>query len=199
MYVFGITGTTGAGKSTVSKELAKRGVHICDCDKIAREITAKDSECLSELSKSFGNGILNSDGALNRGALAEIAFNDEKKLALLNSITHRYIKDKISDEIDTSSDDMFAIDGAVIIGSPVRELCRCLVVVMADRNIRLNRIMERDGITKKAAENRINAQLSDEEYLKNADYVIYNNGDLSRLGDEIEQLYIKIKNSCETC
>lgn len=195
--IFGITGPTGAGKSTVSEMFRKYGVYIADADKAARRVTEKGGDCLYELYREFGDGILNSDGTLNRLALGDIVFADPQKLIILNRITHKYIKEYIEREINESGAALAAIDGAVIIGSPVMDMCDKLVVVMADRETRLCRIKERDGLTPEAAQLRISAQLSDDEYLRHADYVIYNNGQLE--GDEIERICNEIKAEKKTC
>lgn len=195
--IFGITGPTGAGKSTVSEMFRSCGVYVADADKAARRVTEKGGECLFELCREFGDGILNPDGTLNRRALGDIVFGDPKKLIILNRITHKYIKAYLEREITESGAEIAAVDGAVIIGSPVMDMCKRLVVVMADRETRLCRITARDEITREAAERRISAQPDDDEYLRHADYVIYNNGKLQ--GEEIERICNKIKAEKETC
>ena len=189
--IFGITGPTGAGKTTVSDMFRKCGVYVADADKAARRVTEKGGECLYELCREFGDCILNRDGTLNRKALGDIVFADPQKLIILNGITHKYIKAYIEREINESGAELAAIDGAVIIGSPVMDMCKRLVVVMAERETRLCRITERDGLTREAAERRISAQPDDDEYLRHADYVIYNNGRLQ--GEEIERICNEIK------
>ena len=92
MRVFGITGGSGSGKTTVSDIFRRLGAEIIDTDKIARSVTEKGSECLKELADAFGNGIILPDGSLDRRRLASIAFADKEKTALLSEITHKYIK-----------------------------------------------------------------------------------------------------------
>lgn len=197
MYVFGITGGTGSGKSTVSHEFEKLGVHICDCDKIARLVVEPGTACLNMLTAYFGKDILNSDKTLNRRRLAELAFTDNERLKTLNEITHRYIKEYIENDLKNSTAELCAIDGAVLIGSNVVELCKCLVVVTAEEKVRLSRITARDRISEDEARKRIGAQMSEKEYLSYADYVIENNENIARLGEQIEQIYNKIKTNCE--
>lgn len=189
--IFGITGPTGAGKSTVSKLFRKCGVYVADADKAARKVTEKGSACLDELCREFGEGILLSDGSLDRKRLGDIVFADSEKLAKLNRITHKYIKAHLEREIEASGAEMAAVDGAVLIGSPVIDLCGALVVVTAEPEIRLMRIMARDNISREAAQRRMAAQLSDEEYLRFADHVIDNNGQVQ--GEEIERICNEIK------
>ena len=192
-YIFGITGATGAGKSTVSDLFRKNGIYVADADAAARAVAEPGMPCLLRLSEAFGSEIINADGSLNRRDLAEIVFSDKNKLKLLNSITHSYITEYIKNEIDASTAEFAAIDGAVIIGSPVEELCRMLVVVTADNDTRLKRIMDRDGISREAAQNRIDSQMSNDEYIKHSTYNINNNGCIDRLGVQIEQICNEIK------
>ncbi len=192
-FVFGITGGTGAGKSTVSELFAKLGVKIIDADKVSRIVTNNGMPCLEALTDVFGEDILDSERSLDRRKLAQIAFSDSEQLSKLTAITHKYIKEFIENEIDNSACRLIAIDGAVIIGSPVMNLCKKLVVVTADENIRFERIMKRDNISEQSAKQRISAQMSDEEYLTYADYAIVNNGDFEKIGAEIERIYSEIK------
>ncbi len=196
MYIFGITGGTGAGKSTVSNHFRKLGVYVADCDKAARSVVNKGMPCLDELQKAFGSGILNIDGTLNRKRLGEIVFTNKNKLSLLNKITHKYIKKYLEQELNGSGAAICAIDGAVITGSPVEGMCRVLVAVTADRGIRADRIMARDGLSRESAEKRIDAQMSDAEYIGRADYVIKNNKS-DELGEQIEHIFNEIKASAE--
>lgn len=197
-FIFGITGPTGAGKSTVSDIFRKLGVYVVDADIIAREVTKKGSECLSEIQNAFGDCVLTDDSELDRKALAQIVFQDKTKLSLLNDITHKYIKKQLEDEIEKSHSDIAAIDGAVIIDSPVMDMCKCLVVVTAQRDTRINRIIERDNIDIDMANKRINSQMSDSQYKQYADFIIQNNGDNTALKGCVEGIYNKIKNISKT-
>ena len=195
-FVFGITGATGAGKTTVSNIFRDLGVYIVDCDIIAKQITSSNIDCLFEIESSFGKDVFEDDGALNRRKLADIVFGNDDKLKLLNKITHKYIKEQIEYEIKTCDNDIIAIDGAVIIGSPVEEICRLMVVVSADEKVRAQRIMARDGISYEFALKRISSQKSNEEYEQYADFIIENNDNV-RLGEYIEKIYNIIKNFSE--
>lgn len=195
-FVFAITGPTGAGKSTVSEMMRRLGVYVADADKIARDITSNNSDCLSEIRQTFGGKVF--DGAvLNRKKLAEIVFNDSGKLKLLNDITHKYIKEEIERKISVSPSQLAAIDGAVIIGSPVMDMCKKTVIVTADTEVRRKRIMNRDSISYEATQSRINSQMNNSQYEQYADFIIKNN-DIVGLEECVEQVYSKIKNFSET-
>ena len=196
-YIFGITGGSGTGKSTVSDIFRSLGVYVSDADKTSRLVTTKGSECLAELVNAFGTDIIDSDGSLKRRYLGSIVFADSKKLELLNKITHKYIKEYTEKEINGCKEKICAIDGAVIKGSAVEDMCRCFVVVSAERTVRASRIAKRDNMDLSAALQRIDAQITDEEYISFSDYVIENNGDLGGLKKQIEQVYSEIKNRAE--
>lgn len=140
MVVFGITGGSGSGKTSVSKMLEKLGVHIIDTDVIAHEIVEPNSDCLNELVDYFGDSILNDDKTLNRKKLASIAFSDKQKTEALSNITHKYIKAEVVKDINTTDAELVGIDGAVIIGSNVEPLCEFIVSVIADKQSRITRL-----------------------------------------------------------
>lgn len=181
MLIFGITGGSGTGKTTVSDIFRENGVTVIDADKSAREVVKKGSKCLDELCGFFGENILLSDGTLDRKKLGEIVFSDEKKLAKLNEITHKYIKEDVMRQIEESKTPLAAIDGAVIIGSIIEPLCKFIVSVTSDRNTRLKRIVLRDGISEDSAKKRLDSQPSEDFYKKHSKYVINNDKDLSSL------------------
>lgn len=193
MIVFGITGGSGSGKTTFSKLLNERGVEIIDTDAISREIVKKGEPCLGELCEHFGSEILLPDGTLDRKKLASIAFSNEENIRALNSITHKYIKAETEDRIKSSSADLIAIDGAVIIGSTVEQLCAFIVSVLADRETRIERIKERDGITEAEARVRLDAQPDDMFYKKNSLYIIYNSRTPAELKEQADDLLKRIK------
>ncbi len=176
MIILGITGPTGAGKSTVSKIFKKYGVEIIDTDILARKIVEPKKPALKELADAFGKNILNDDSTLKRSELARLAFSDPARLKILNSITHRYIKEEINIIIGKSKSDTVGIDGAVLFESGVSDMCDYIISVTADEDIRIKRIMARDSISEDAARTRIGAQKNNAFYLENSDYIVYNNG-----------------------
>ena len=191
--IFGITGGSGSGKTTVSAMFSQLGVHVIDTDVIAHNIVEKGSKCLGELVQYFGDEILNADGTLDRKKLAHIAFSDDEKKAALNRITHKYIKAQTEADIKNSSADIIAIDGAVIIGSSIEPLCGFIVSVIADRDIRIERIKERDALTDEQAAQRLAAQPDDNFYKQQSGYIIYNNGGTEDLRRQVCMLYDEIK------
>ena len=193
MIIFGITGGSGTGKTTVSAIFSQLGVQVIDTDVIAHNIVEKGSECLKELTGYFGEEILLSDGTLDRKKLAHIAFSNDEKKAALNRITHKYIKAQVEADIKNSSAHIIAIDGAVIIGSSIEPLCGFIVSVISDRETRIERIKERDALTDEQATQRLAAQRDDDFYIQHSEYIIYNNGGTEDLRRQVCMLYDEIK------
>ena len=176
----GLTGKTGAGKSTVSDYLKQKGAYIIDGDIIAREILEINKSILPKLCESFGWDILESDGVtLNRKALARKAFSSPENTALLNSVMHPAINTEIKKRVEKAflQYDTVIVDAAAIIESGFADECDVLLVVHAPENIRKVRIIKRDGLSEEDALVRIRGQKEDDFYLKKATYIISNFSD----------------------
>lgn len=177
MHIFGLTGKTGAGKSTVANALSKKGFFVIDGDKAARQVTEKGSPILLLLKEEFGSDILSQDGELIRPVLAKKAFSNKQSTEKLNKITHGAIDALFKKTIEEQSKngfENFLIDAAALLESPSAKLCQKMIVVTAPEELRLERIMKRDNISREDAMRRINAQRSDEYYLSAADIIIRN-------------------------
>lgn len=187
--IYGLTGQSGAGKTTVAELLGKKGYLTVDCDKIAREVTEKGSPVLTKLADSFGEDILE-NGVLNRRLLAERAFASEEKRQLLNSITHPEITRRtlgfIRDNY-TEKHKGVIIDAAAILDCELTRFCTEIIVVTAPEEVRLNRIVKRDNIDAEAALMRIKAQPDEKYYKEHADILICNDG-VKALNDELDLL-----------
>lgn len=183
--IYGLTGPTGAGKSTVAAELQKRGWRIIDGDMAAREVMKKGSPLLGKLKEEYGEDIILPDGSLDRKALAEKAFKDKSSAKRLGELTHPAITDLVMRQIIKEKDEypVFVIDAALITECKMYDYISKLIVVTADEEIRLKRITERDGISEQAAKERINAQPSAQYYESKADVIIKNNGGEIDLSD----------------
>ena len=197
MKVIGLCGGSGSGKGAVARILSSFGIAHIDTDLVYHEITSRPSVCLDALAAEFGADIIR-DGALDRARLREIVFappNSTQKLARLNSITHKYIIDETERRIQAYLADGVKgvlIDAPLLYESGLDRRCDCVIAVVADRGVRLARIMLRDGISLDAAKKRIDSQLSDKALADKADYVIYNNCTLEQLGGEVSRVYTQI-------
>lgn len=177
MFIYGLTGKTGSGKTTVAKMLSQKGFYVVDGDVLARKVTEKGSKVLEELSTCFGKDIIAEDGTLKRPELAKRAFATEEARQKLNRITHTAIHNLFEEELKKAEKEGFTyclFDAAALLESPSVNLCKKIVVVHAPYDVRLKRILERDGISETDARRRMDAQKSDEYYLSNADIIINN-------------------------
>ena len=175
--LIGLTGKTGAGKSTVSAYLKEKGAYIIDGDVLAREILSIDKALLPRLCDCFGWDILEGDGVtLNRKALARKAFSTPENTALLNSVMHPAINREMKKRVEKafSEYDTVVVDAAAIIESGFADDCDVLLVVHAPENVRKERIMKRDNLSEDDAMVRMNGQKSDDFYIAKATYVISN-------------------------
>ena len=177
MRVIGLTGKTGAGKSTVAEFLKGKGCFIIDGDKIARDILLPGEDALKELAAEFGEDIILPDGNADRKKLASRAFATPQATETLNAITHPRITARFIADIKRAEEEGFraaVIDAAALLESDCKKLCSFFIVVTAPEDIRLERILRRDGITKEQALTRIRAQKDDEYYFSQADHVVRN-------------------------
>ncbi len=175
MTVYGLTGKTGAGKSTVAAFLKEKGFYIIDGDVIARHITDRGKPALKLLAEHFGEDIISGDGTLNRRLLACRAFSSRENTDMLNSITHPLITEEFETEIEKAERegyDKSVIDAAALLESECKNLCSKIIVVYAPEEMRLKRILSRDGITEEEANTRMKAQKSDEYYFSHADIIV---------------------------
>lgn len=170
--VIGITGGSGAGKSHISESLRNLGFCVIDADKVAHE-SINNPDCMQEIAKEYGEVVIK-NGRIDRKRLGEAVFGAPEKLYRLNKITHKYILSDIADKIKNAAGETIFVDGAVLIESGMK--CDAMIGVVADKNIRKERIMSRDGITEKEAQTRISAQQKDSFYYENCDFVVTNNG-----------------------
>ncbi len=175
--IYGLTGQTGAGKSTVALMLSEKGYLIVDGDVAARAVVEKGSPVLDKLAEVFGKDIIAEDGNLIRSALAQKAFSTEENRQKLNAITHPAVTQWSTDFIKknlTAEHKGVVIDAAAIFDSDIRRYCTKMIVVTAPQDVRLERILGRDGITREAAMLRINAQKDEQYYKERADILIKN-------------------------
>ena len=182
--VIGLTGPTGSGKSEVASVWKEMGATIIDTDKIARIVVEPSSPCLQELVSVFSSEILQPDGSLNRQKLAEKAFSSKEKTEALTNITHPYILNLCRKEIAIQKEKGTAyviIDAPLLFESKLNTDCDYTVAVIADEKMRKSRIMQRDQLSEKQAENRMRQQHDNHFYSEKADYVLLNNSDLKSL------------------
>lgn len=191
--IIGITGSSGAGKSTVCEMIEKTyNSKTITADKIARKLSEKGTEYLNEIIQRFGNNVLTENGDLNRRKLANIIYSSKQKRQELNQITFKYIKKEIEieKEIKNSNNKIITIDAPLLIEADMKKLCdTTIAVVSEDKEIQIQRIIERDKIDRKHAVARLGAQHPNEFYTENCEYTIVNN---EKLEEQIKNVIEKI-------
>ena len=195
MIVLGITGQSGSGKGEVAKYLSSMGFSVIDADAVYHNIITPPSKCLDELVFHFGKGIITAGGLLNRKSLAAMVFGKEntEKLLLLNEITHKHVCReirKILSSMKAMGCDLALIDAPLLIESGLDADCDFIISVVADRSIRLERIIRRDKISEEMAQKRVDSQKPAEFYIEKSDFLIENNGDINSLCEQVKNILI---------
>ncbi len=197
MFLVGLTGGIGAGKSTVSALLAELGAVIIDADQIARELQRSGSPMLTAMAARFGPQVLSDDGSLDRGAVASMVFgdSDEAKQALadLNAITHPAIQNEIRHKIEeqVDSDNVVVLDFPLL-GENPRDDLQAVIVVDVPVDVAVERLVGFRGMTERDARNRIASQMSREDRLARATHVVDNTGGLVSLRAQVDALWSAI-------
>ena len=175
MKVVGLTGGIGSGKSTVANIFKKLGIAIYDSDQQAKNLYSKSVELRTKMISNFGEDIYTGN-QINRKKLADIVFNDSEKLALLNGIVHPLLKLDFDDWREDQTGEYVIREAAILIESGAYKTCDFVVVVTANKELRVSRVRLRDGASQNEVEQRVSNQISDNERLSYADFVIRNNG-----------------------
>ena len=200
MLTIGLTGQSGAGKGLLGSIISKHeNVKVIDTDITARLVVEKGQPCLKELCECFGEKILRSDGSLDRKKLACEAFSDKERHECLNRITHRHIMKEIvewKNNCEKEGVSVAVIDAPLLFESGADKLCDVTVGVIAPYEIRLERIMKRDGIEEKDARLRLDSQPKDDFFTKKCSYIIKNSGSTEEFelnANELIKILIQLK------
>ncbi|HEX4983983.1 MAG TPA: dephospho-CoA kinase [Ilumatobacteraceae bacterium] len=190
MILVGLTGGIGSGKSTVSSLLAEHGAVIIDADVLVRELQAPGSPVLAQMAERFGDRIIRDDGSLDRPKVAEIVFNDETSLKMLNDIVHPALAVEITRRIEDArgSDDVVVLDFPLLAERP-REGLSATVVVDVPVETAVERLVSSRRMDEADARARIANQVSRDDRLAIATHVIDNSGDLDSLREQVDELW----------
>lgn len=175
--IIGLTGPSGAGKSEFCQALKNRLVPFIDADKVYHSLLTPSSECTNALVSEFGAEILDVEGAPDRKKLGAIVFSSKEKLEKLNSLVLHFVIENMRATIsalDAAGVKNVLVDAPTLIESGFHLECDTVISVIAPRESRIERILLRDGITREAAEKRVDSQHQDEFYITHSDIVIKN-------------------------
>jgi dephospho-CoA kinase len=189
--IVGLTGQSGAGKTTASKIFKENGFFVLNADSVARYIVSMD-ETTKALAEHFGDIILKEDGKLNRRALADIVFTDSNKLQELNDMLFPLICKKVRETIGRYRKKYVLLDAPQLFESGMNKECDFVVSVVAPHDVLVERIMGRDIINKKSAEDRLASQLSEEFFRDNSDFVIDTANPIQETSIEVQKIIDKI-------
>lgn len=195
--IIGITGSSGAGKSTVCEILAEKyQVKVLNADKIAKQLSQKGNAYLDDIVELFGQEILREDGELDRPKLANIIYNDDEKREKLNQSTFYHIRYVLQEEILNmvkQKDTMIAIDAPLLLEANLQQMCDVVIaVIVRDKELQIKRIMQRDWLTKEQAEKRLQVQMTDEFYTSKSQYIIVNNGEIKAVEEQVNKIMKEI-------
>ena len=195
MKIIGVTGPSGSGKTVLTKYFDSIGIPTVDADRVYHSLLIPPSICLNAIREKFGNAVFLSNGNLDRVALGAIVFNDPEKLKLLNSTVLCIVLDKIRELISAFEANHFSaviIDAPTLIESGFDKECDTVISVIAPKEDRIVRISERDHISEEKATERVKAQMNDEFYKINSDFVLFNDGSEDDFLTKVKNLSIDL-------
>lgn len=198
--VVGLTGQSGAGKTTVCKVFAENGFAVINADEIAHDIMHKGSQCLEEVAECFGRDILAPDGSLDRRRLAEIVFSSDEKLKQLNAISYPYITNRILKSIKRyarNGEHYILLDAPTLFESRADDFCDLVISVTATEKMRSARIAERDGLTAEQIKDRFSSQHTERFFVNHSDFIIKNNKSVEVLIEKAREVSEKVKEYCK--
>jgi dephospho-CoA kinase len=188
MLRIGITGGIGSGKTTVCAIFSTLGIPIYNSDERAKKIMVENQSVVNKLKAQFGSTIYFEDGSINRVLLSQIVFNDKEQLTKLNEIVHPAVfEDMIKWYAQNQNHKYVLQEAAIMYESGSYKMLDKMILVYADQEIRIERVMKRDKVDRIAVLARMDKQMPESEKLKLADFVIYNNGE--SLIDQVMKLH----------
>lgn len=190
MKIIGITGNSGAGKTTVCEILRQKyKAEIIDADQIAKKLSKQGNMYLKSIIDYFGDDIIDETGELKRKELADIIYEDEEKRRQLNKLTFIHVVDEIKKKINKLKDkELIVIDAPLLFESNLNQVCDFVIGVIAKEEDKIERICNRDKVDEETAKKRLQIQNSNEYIKENADYLLYNDEDIVKLEAEVKKI-----------
>jgi dephospho-CoA kinase len=176
MKKIGITGGIGSGKTIICDVFRLLGVSVFNADNVARDLQQNDDNVKNQLIGLFGSNIYHSDGTLDRSAMAHLIFSDKELMHKVNQIIHPAVREKfISWTMEHKSEDYILYEAAILFESGYYKELDLNILIVADEEIRIKRVMKRDNISEQAVRERIENQMPDKEKIGLANYILENN------------------------
>jgi len=178
MTVIGLTGGSGAGKTVALRVLVGMGAEAIDCDAVYHDLLEADGPMLEALKNRFPDATV--AGRLERKTLGKIVFSDPVALAELNQITHKYVRQEVTRKLQLRKESgchLAAIEAIALIESGIAKQCDKVVGILAEKEVRIRRIIAREGLTHAYASARIQSQKPDDFFKEHCDYILENNGE----------------------
>lgn len=193
MTFIGLTGGIGSGKSTIARRLADHGAVIIDADVVAREVVEPGTSALSEIVACFGTHVLNSEGTLNRAALGDLVFTDERARQQLNAIVHPAVQERTRQLFtEAPQGSVVVYDVPLLVETENEYKFDAIIVASAPEHIRAERLMEHRGMLESEALARIQSQAPEEDRLKIASHVIDTSGDITHTYAQVDALWAEL-------
>lgn len=203
MKFIGLTGSFGSGKTTVLEMFHKKGADIISADSLAKEAVIPGSSGYQKIVSHFGHSVVGEHGVLNRKAIAEIVFNDEKELAFLNQVTHLEIKilrqKYIEQLVETNQKPIIIYESPLLFETALESMFQAVVLVTVNEQARMDRLCRYRGFSHKEVKERLKNQMSQEEKQKRSDFEIDNSHDLKTTELQVFNIWNRIKQFPEIC
>ncbi len=196
MKIIGLTGGYGSGKSTVAEFLAELGAAIIDADKVGHEVFKPGTKAWREVVGIFGQGIISTDGTIDRRKLGKIVFRDPDARVRLNHIMHPRIRERVEtliEEYEKVGADIVVIEAPLLLEAGWKSKVDEVWVTSIPQATVISRLREQKGTPESESLARISAQLSDEERIQQADVVIYTDCTLDELKDRVVELWLELR------
>lgn len=193
--VIGLTGGIACGKNTVATMLSSANIPIIDADIISRETTKKSSRALAKIVEVFGSDVLEDDGSLDRKKLGAIVFHDEALRKKLEDIVHPEIEQIRNEHLARLREQNFPVAvymAPLIFETDLHRTLDKTILVVAHRDIAMARAMKRDNLSAAEIKKRMDAQMTEKEKAERADVVIYNNGSINELYEQVSNAWEKL-------
>ena len=201
MLLVALTGGIACGKSVIGRLFVEKGCFVHSADTAARELMSPGTKVWRAVADHFGSGVLREDGTIDRAKLGAIIFSEEKERAFLNGLVHPRVLERIRETVARLEKEgrhtIFVSEAALVVEAGFARFFDKIIVAHCGRDVQVRRLMEREGIDREEALNKVRSQMGQEEKLKHADYTIDTSGTLAETIDQTERVYAQLVQDSE--